>query len=95
MGFDFQVAQIWSCSWKYLLSSLRSLSLREGGTCQVLQGGCRQRAYARDYRRDTVVWKADKFSPAPTFSCFRGRSGQGGVKSGPQVSRRRKESAST
>jgi len=58
---------------------LGSLSLRERGTSEILQGGCRQRAYARGYRRDTVVWKPDKSSPAPAFSCFRGRFRPGGV----------------
>ncbi len=47
------------------LASLRSLSLRERGTSEILQGGCRQRAYARDYRRDTIVRVPDKSSPAP------------------------------
>ena len=50
------------------LASLRSLSLRKRGTSEILQGGCRQRAYARRYRGDTVVWKPDKFSPAPALS---------------------------
>jgi len=49
------------------------MSLREGGTPEILQGGCRQRTYAWNYRRDTVVWKPDKSSPALAFSCFRGR----------------------
>ena len=52
---------------------------RERGTSKILQGGCRQRAYARRYRRDTVVWKPDKSSPAPAFSCFRGRFRPGGA----------------
>ena len=52
---------------------LRSLSLRERGASQILQGRYRQRAYAWHYRRDTVVWVPDKSSPAPPFSCFRGR----------------------
>ncbi|MCJ7583078.1 MAG: hypothetical protein MUP98_21380 [Candidatus Aminicenantes bacterium] len=40
-------------------------------TSVILQGGCRQRSCARDYRRNTVVWKPDKSSSAPAFSCFR------------------------
>jgi len=55
------------------LASLRSLSLRERGTSEILQGGYRQRAYSRDYRRDTVVWVPDKSSPPPALSYNRGR----------------------
>jgi|GEM_PF-5243070 len=49
-------------------ASRQSLSLRERGTSEILQGGCRQRAYAQDYRRDTVVWVKNQSSPPPPFS---------------------------
>ena len=61
------------------LASLKSLSLRQRGTSEILQGGCRQRTYAWDYRRDTVFWVPDKSSSAPAFSCFRGRFRPGGA----------------
>ncbi len=37
-----------------------SLSLRERNNSEILQGCYRKRAYARDYRHDTVVWEPDK-----------------------------------
>ncbi len=37
-----------------------SLSLRERNNSEILQGRYRKRAYARDYRHDTVVWEPDK-----------------------------------
>ena len=45
----------------------------------ILQGGCRQRTYSRDYCRHTIVWVPDKSSPPPSFSCFRGRFRRGGT----------------
>ena len=54
-------------------ASLFTLSLRQRGACEILQGDHTQRDRTRHYCCDTVIWEPNEFSSALTFPGYRGR----------------------